>query len=90
MFASKCLSIRRIMGSGLTDHRTVAWGSDPCGIESWPDDFGIDAATIAAFDGDRQLGPSGLVGLGLRVDLEAVGVLGRNARSNRERFDGDL
>ncbi len=51
------------MGSGLTDHRTVAWGSDPCGIESWPDDLGIDAATIAAFDGDRQLGPSGLVSL---------------------------
>jgi hypothetical protein len=61
VFASKCLSIRRVMGAGLTSHRTVAWGSDPCGIESWPDDFGIDAATIAAFDGDRQLGPSGLV-----------------------------
>ena len=51
------------MGSGLTDHRTVAWGSDPCGIESWPDDFGIDAATINTFDGDRQLGPSGLLSL---------------------------
>ena len=51
------------MGSGLTDHRTVAWGSDPCGIESWPDDFGIDDTAIVAFDGDRQLGPSGLVGL---------------------------
>ena len=63
MFASKCLSIRRVMGSGLTGHRTVAWGSDPCGIESWPDDLGIDAATIAAFDRDRQLGPSGLVSL---------------------------
>jgi len=26
----------------------------------------------------------------LRVDLEAVGVLGRNARSDRHRFDRDL
>jgi hypothetical protein len=31
-----------------------------------------------------------VVGLGLRVDFEAVGVLGRNARSNWHRFDGDL
>jgi hypothetical protein len=46
--------------------------------------------TIAAFDGDGHIGPGGLVGLRLRVDLEAVGVLGRNARSNWHRFDGDL
>ena len=31
-----------------------------------------------------------LVGLRLRVDLEAVGVLRRNPRSNWHRFDGDL
>jgi hypothetical protein len=31
-----------------------------------------------------------LVGLGLRVDFEAVGVLSWNPRSNWHRFDGDL
>jgi hypothetical protein len=31
-----------------------------------------------------------LVGLRLRVDLKAVGVLGWNPRSNWHRFDGDL
>ena len=34
--------------------------------------------------------PGSLVGLRLRVDLEAVGVLGWNPRSNWHRFDGDL
>ncbi len=40
----------------------------------------FDSAAIAALDSDGHLGLGGL--LRLRVDFEAVGVLGRNARSN--------
>lgn len=67
MFASKCLSIHRVMGSGLIGHRTVTWGSDPCGIGSWPDDFGIDAATIAAFDSLAQVAWSALLSANICV-----------------------
>jgi hypothetical protein len=71
------------MGSGLTDHRTVAWGSDPCGIESWPDDFGIDNAAIAAFDRDRQLGPSGVVQLCYqRILVSISGLKDRTTNGN--------
>ena len=57
---------------------------------AWPNDLGVDDATIATLCGDRKLGAGGLIRLRLRVDLEAVGVLGRNPRSDRHRFDGDL
>ena len=43
-----------------------AVGEDP---GSWPDQFGIDDAAIAALEGDRDFGPGGLIRFRLRVDF---------------------
>lgn len=63
----------------------VAVGED---TGSRPDQFGIDDATIDVLDRDRELGPCRLIGLGLWVDLRAVGILGRITSSDRQRFEG--
>ena len=71
--------------------RQQSASADAVGEEpgSWPDQFGIDNAAVVALDGDRKLGPSVLVRLGLRVDFPAIGVLRWNPRSDRQRFNRD-